>query len=324
MSTKSDEFEKQVFRIYSILESDKDSVVTWNEKIPDPDNPSQGRQIDVTVRKENTFIIIECRIHKKPQDVKWIEELYGRKASFRADKIIGVSASGFTKGAILKAEALGIFLRELSSVTDEEVKTWAQKGTIIAGLYKYENIRCEFFVKTTGKQHPTKEEFREHIVKNKYIELAFLDIKKSLQENKFSSLEGREMQSEFEPQADVTLYKGAHVKEFYIRTKVSLSKSEYKVNSILTFQNIAKPHTDEAELHVEKFGVGYSEIIKKDTLVFPMVDFSGFELEENTQFNGRIIFGFGGGYQIKSFRYMNSNSLDAFTLKDIEIDIVFI
>jgi hypothetical protein len=77
------EFEKQVERILRILEAEGASI-TWNDRIPDPDHPGQLRQIDVSVRREGRLTLVECRAHARPQDVKWIEELYGAKGQPRS------------------------------------------------------------------------------------------------------------------------------------------------------------------------------------------------------------------------------------------------
>jgi hypothetical protein len=116
MIEKSTAFERRVERIHRLLEGE-DAVVTWNERIPDPDNPSQPRQIDVTIRRPDSFTIVECRLHATPQDVKWIEELIGRRASLRADAVIAVSNSGFTQGAESKAAQFGIILRDFNTLT---------------------------------------------------------------------------------------------------------------------------------------------------------------------------------------------------------------
>jgi hypothetical protein len=42
-------FEQQIERIHQLVE-DEGSTVTWNDHIPEPDNPSQPRQIDVSIR----------------------------------------------------------------------------------------------------------------------------------------------------------------------------------------------------------------------------------------------------------------------------------
>jgi hypothetical protein len=44
-------FERQVERIHQLLETEG-TIVTWNDHIPDPDNPAQPRQIDVSIRRD--------------------------------------------------------------------------------------------------------------------------------------------------------------------------------------------------------------------------------------------------------------------------------
>src|SRR5680860_560019 len=125
----SDEFEKMIARIHSIL-AGTSSVVTWNDKIKDPDNKKRTRQIDATIRTGKFLTIVECRIHKSKQDVKWIEELIGRRISLNADAVIAVSFSGFTEGAILKAKKHGIITRDFLSLTEEEIKRWGSLSKI--------------------------------------------------------------------------------------------------------------------------------------------------------------------------------------------------
>lgn len=141
----SEKFEHQIRRIHELIEQ-PDSSITWNDRIPDPDNPKQSRQIDITIRSNNKLTCIECRIHKEKQDVKWIEELIGRRASLKADAVIAVSASGFTEGAILKAKKFGIVSRDMISLTEEEVSTWGHSTTVTLTFYEYKNIRMTFKV----------------------------------------------------------------------------------------------------------------------------------------------------------------------------------
>ena len=142
LSTK---FEHQVRRIHKLIEQ-PGSTVTWNDRIPDPDNPAQNRQIDITVIFENRLTLIECRIHNKPQDVKWIEELIGRRLSLRANGVIAVSASGFTEGAILKAREFGIVLRDFITLTKEEILSWGKSTTVNLVFYEFQNVTLTFKV----------------------------------------------------------------------------------------------------------------------------------------------------------------------------------
>lgn len=136
---ESDDFERQVERILRVLE-DESASVTWNEHIPDPDNPAQSRQIDVSIRRDDKFTLVECRARSRPQDVNWIEELYGRKVSLNADCVMAVSASGFTTGAEKKAAKLGIFTRVLSEISDEEIKSWGRHTDVRLSYVQFRDI----------------------------------------------------------------------------------------------------------------------------------------------------------------------------------------
>ncbi len=142
LSTK---FEHQIRRIHELIEQ-PGSRVTWDDRIPDPDNPSQQRQIDITVNHENQITLIECRIHNKPQDVKWIEELIGRKLSLRANCVVAVSASGFTEGAIKKARQFGIILRDFISLSREEIISWGKSTKVNLIFYEFSKIAITFLV----------------------------------------------------------------------------------------------------------------------------------------------------------------------------------
>ena len=54
----STEFEHQIERIHQLLEEEP-SKVTWNDKVRDPDNPTQLRQIDITIDRNGTIIHVE-------------------------------------------------------------------------------------------------------------------------------------------------------------------------------------------------------------------------------------------------------------------------
>jgi hypothetical protein len=48
-------FEHQIERIHKLIEG-RGAKVTWNDKIPDPDNPDQLRQIDITIERDKSKI----------------------------------------------------------------------------------------------------------------------------------------------------------------------------------------------------------------------------------------------------------------------------
>jgi hypothetical protein len=140
VTKESEEFEQRIHRTLELIEG-SGAHVTWNDRIPDPDNPSQPRQIDITIRRDGAVTHAECRLHKERQDVQWIEELYGRKVSLQAANVIAVSSSGFTQGAILKAERLGVVLRDLRDLSPEEVAGWGCIVEMKVYYYQYDSLK---------------------------------------------------------------------------------------------------------------------------------------------------------------------------------------
>jgi hypothetical protein len=143
-------FERQIERIHKVLNA-LDAKVTWDDRIPDPDNPNQSRQIDISIRRnDGSLTLIECRHRKVAQDVSWVEELAGRRLSLRATGVIGVSSSGFTQGAIQKGKALGVTLRDFESVSVEEAQRWGELAKLTLMFYEFRDV--EATVKLNNRQ----------------------------------------------------------------------------------------------------------------------------------------------------------------------------
>jgi hypothetical protein len=157
MSQQSTDFEKKIYRIKKLIEG-LNAEVTWNDSIKDPHNTKQSRQIDITVKKNGILIIIECRIHKSKQNVKWIEELYGRKISLHANKIIGVSSSGFYKTSIIKASALGVELRDIRDLNESEIPKWFNTSKSILRFYEIKKLEFIFHTETTNHLETTTKD----------------------------------------------------------------------------------------------------------------------------------------------------------------------
>jgi len=71
MSKESDAFGQRIHRIHELIDG-TDAVVTWNDRIPDPDNPKRSRQIDITIRRRDSLTLVECR--KQGQEVSRLSE----------------------------------------------------------------------------------------------------------------------------------------------------------------------------------------------------------------------------------------------------------
>ncbi|MEJ0032968.1 MAG: restriction endonuclease [Bacteroidota bacterium] len=139
--TDSKKFENLITSIVTLLKASNQEVIS-NYKMKDPDNPTQDRQVDIAIKNASFITHVECRLHDKPQDVKWVEELMGRKLSLNAHSMIGVSASGFTSGAIKKAKAHNIELREMVNLEHDDITSWGKVRQFEAHYFNSPDHHC--------------------------------------------------------------------------------------------------------------------------------------------------------------------------------------
>lgn len=137
-------FEQQIHRVYEFLEG-SGVEVTWDDHIPDPDNPDQPRQIDITIKRDGKLTLVECRDHRARQNVKWIEEMMGRRVSLKADAVIAVSSSGFTSGALSKAKNHGVITRDLRELTEKEILVWGRQIALTLYFYEYSELELTLY-----------------------------------------------------------------------------------------------------------------------------------------------------------------------------------
>jgi len=135
-------FEALIQRVYQSLAPDQ--RVELNARIPDPDVEGAKRQVDVVIHGIDTTTFVECRKHSAKQDVKWVEELIGRKDSLRPDLMIGVSASGFSQTAIKKAAAKGILLRDVEDISPSEIKSWVNRVQLEVRYARFDSVSVGF------------------------------------------------------------------------------------------------------------------------------------------------------------------------------------
>ena len=264
MTIESDHFEQQIKRIHDVLLQDH-GIVTWNDRIPDPDNPKQSRQIDISVKINDEFIHIECRYHKAKQNIKWVEELFGRKVSLEASSIIGVSSSGFTDGAIKKAKKLGVFLCNLNELHDEAIKSWGKKTTIMFQYYKFYNIEiCHYLESINGLNH---EEIQKDILsKPEYYDILFNQIKYELVKNTdFSLPYGFKFNNITGGNIDIL---GKPIIGLSIRGSVDKFSADFECPCIFSFNSpeqaklsiASVEKTDDSGLEIIKSSSGFSQV----------------------------------------------------------------
>ncbi|HEX7017418.1 MAG TPA: restriction endonuclease [Patescibacteria group bacterium] len=160
MPRKGRNLEKLIKRIESAINTD-DVKVESPGFLKDVDT-GENREVDVVVRYLNQphpFVIaIECRDREGNEDVTWIEQLIQKRASLVVDKVIAVSSTGFSEGAIKKAEKHGIKTLNLLHLPDDLEQVILSKVMVIQHL----NVEAEKVLVLLNVQHENLlEQFRE-------------------------------------------------------------------------------------------------------------------------------------------------------------------
>jgi hypothetical protein len=126
----------------------------------------QKREVDISIRFKVDYIpfvvIVECRDHKKKENVTWIEQLVTKRSSINVNRVIAVSTSGFTKPAKESAEKAGIVTQVLSKITPDDINSWLYGNSISTcrGFSRLLNIKFDVLGSVTPyKVHETDKVF---------------------------------------------------------------------------------------------------------------------------------------------------------------------
>ena len=284
MSEKSNQFEQMIGRIHELVEN-QDADVKWNEKIPDPDNPKQPRQVDILIRKGNLLNLVECRIHNKKQNVKWIEELIGRRQSLNAHTVIAVSASGFTSGAINKAVKYGIIINDLLGLTKDEINSWSRAIAISLFFYKFEKFEITLFFDKKDIADLNNEIVEKELI-NYYGLQSILNAAYDLIDSqKLIVKENKNKKVNFRVNGKIDgfLIQGKEVKEIEFLGKVSLEQIDLNVPITLAY-GIPQSKVEARDVYIQNFNLGQTSIMHNKGNVCICLDLSKLEAPEFWQF----------------------------------------
>lgn len=91
-----------------------------------------SREVDVvvtsTVGGHRIVVGIEAAKRSRPAPVGWIEEMMGKHDALPTDKLVLYSGSGFTRGAIEKAEEYGVLAISGDPISDESLEDRVLNG----------------------------------------------------------------------------------------------------------------------------------------------------------------------------------------------------
>ena len=283
MSTSSAVFEKFVHRIHELIEQ-PGTEVTWDDRVSDPDNPRQQRQIDISIRRNGRLTLVECRLHRARQDVKWIEELIGRRASLNADGLIAVSDSGFTEGAIKKARRFGVVLRDLKDLTDSEVLEWGRSHTALLYFYVYTDVGLTLtleepeFVKQDAEKLAEAFRFSPNAAAIFNAVADQIDTRQLLPRRAFDLAEA----FEYALQREEFVLAGRQVSTIKIAGRVSLIEREMDCFAVRAYGS-PETYGVNRDVFVEQFAHGETSVVHNGTTVSFVVDVSSLQMPPLSQ-----------------------------------------
>lgn len=127
MPRRTNDFQELIALLHQQM-APSGATVTESEMVLDKAT-GDVREVDITIQYEIAgipiTIAIECRDHKRPADVLWIEQLMGKFLN-RATRIVAVSRSGFTPQALEKAAAVGIETMTIAAARDRNWIAWVE------------------------------------------------------------------------------------------------------------------------------------------------------------------------------------------------------
>lgn len=270
-TSTSKELEQLAVRIHKLIEP-TGATVTWDEHISDPDTGS-SRQIDGIIKRDGKTIHIECRDHKDPQDVMWIEELIGRRESLQADGIIAVSLSGFGQPALAKAKAKGIITRTLSEMTDAEIETWGKSAKLVTNYLEISELEFQLIVPYAQSGLVTG--WPKLRLSGSNVSPEFLILKELTQNAEGSLYFDRDTTLTAKIQCPTLMVDGASVVECQVRVKGRKRQEKEEVLGLWNYHGL-EPLAD-TEAVVSKHGSGLTEIIQKNDKATMMLDLSSID-----------------------------------------------
>jgi len=284
---EAQKFEQQVERIFSVIEN-SGTVVSWDASIPDIEVPNITRQIDVLLERDGKKVIVECRNHKRPQDIQWVEHLDSKKLSVGADAVIGVSSSGFTSSALKKAEARGVFLRHLEKISEDELSSWTNFNSVEVCYINFRNIEIDITIKINTKNYAY---YSDKAKSSKTIQMHAMSLLNQIIQEKGDEILDNGAQGGTYRLNNTNFKIGrAKVNSMAVRTDAHPYKQVVEGLTLSRFIDAnTEQKTQDAIIH--KIGEGGSELICGDRRTLWTTDLSSVDIPTNCVFHDYRILG---------------------------------
>jgi hypothetical protein len=132
MPARTNEFQEMVALLTNVMREDDSMTVTPSAMLPDIVTGTL-REVDICVETQvagyKVVVGIECRDHKRPQTVAWVEEMHTKHEALQVNATTLVSSSGFSEEAGMKAAHYGMRPITPGEVTPGFVGLWSTTST---------------------------------------------------------------------------------------------------------------------------------------------------------------------------------------------------
>ena len=277
-------FEQQIHQIYTLLER-FEAEVTWNDRIIDPDQPTRRRQIDITIKRDDHLTIIECRLRQSRQNVQWIEELIGRRQSLQANEVIAVSSSGFTSGAVAKANSHDIITRDLPELTDDEVKNWGRSIALTLYFFSYSDIHLTIVFHAASLQRLQMDGLKAELAKSPALVSIFNAAAKLVGQRLIPAVEHQGLIATFGGRLALEDFRlcGESVIDVQIEGKARLVSQEVHAPTVSAYGSPTEPQA-KREAIIERFPLGETSIVHDGHRISTFIDISHVKMPSLHQF----------------------------------------
>lgn len=217
------------------------------------------------------------------RNVKWIEELLGRRQSLAAEAIIAVASAGFTKGAQKKAARYGVLLRDLRQLSDEEVTNWVNRATLLLYYYRYSDVTLEIGFASQGVPNLNRALVVQELQSKGVVQLAFNAAAQWLGSSKLLALgDTRTHRFGIRIQPENLMLCGEPALDIALRGEVCLASRPISRAKVVRYGPPTLP-VDIREITVEQFTLGETTIVHHNARIATDIDLSDVELPPLSQ-----------------------------------------
>jgi len=159
MPQRTNQFQKVVYLLRKHLAGDSATVEESTMLVDSA--TGEEREVDVTIRGmvggEDVLICVEVVSWQRRAGVPWVESMIAKHRDLPTNKLILASRSGFTKGALRKAEANHVVTLVLDQTTDVQIANLSQRLLWTSVTFHIKRVQVKVENPALDEDHDSEE-----------------------------------------------------------------------------------------------------------------------------------------------------------------------